>query len=119
MSQQDSGLDPTRHLLSAEDHDGAARRPIPLEEEAGDLRRIVAARLADEAGIDNDFRSGVVGMSKGRALAMAALLDEFAARLRPRSEEHTFELQSPVHLVCRLLLEKKNRTTNSKSLPQT
>src|SRR6266581_7704415 len=26
----------------------------------------------------------------------------------PRSEEHTSELQSPVHLVCRLLLEKKN-----------
>src|SRR4051794_41560762 len=25
-----------------------------------------------------------------------------------RSEEHTSELQSPVHLVCRLLLEKKN-----------
>src|SRR5690348_17688590 len=29
-----------------------------------------------------------------------------------RSEEHTSELQSPVHLVCRLLLEKK-KTTNS------
>src|SRR5690348_18212080 len=27
---------------------------------------------------------------------------------RSRSEEHTSELQSPVHLVCRLLLEKKN-----------
>src|SRR5690348_17897476 len=27
--------------------------------------------------------------------------------LRGRSEEHTSELQSPVHLVCRLLLEKK------------
>src|SRR5258708_20747666 len=27
----------------------------------------------------------------------------------PRSEEHTSELQSPDHLVCRLLLEKKNR----------
>src|SRR5438552_11800918 len=27
--------------------------------------------------------------------------------LRPRSEEHTSELQSPDHLVCRLLLEKK------------
>src|SRR5690348_17703471 len=26
-----------------------------------------------------------------------------------RSEEHTSELQSPVHLVCRLLLEKKTR----------
>src|SRR5690348_17978651 len=28
-------------------------------------------------------------------------------RQRLRSEEHTSELQSPVHLVCRLLLEKK------------
>src|SRR5258708_20142435 len=28
----------------------------------------------------------------------------------PRSEEHTSELQSPDHLVCRLLLEKKNNT---------
>src|SRR5258708_14093582 len=27
-----------------------------------------------------------------------------------RSEEHTSELQSPDHLVCRLLLEKKNHT---------
>src|SRR5207244_11987552 len=27
----------------------------------------------------------------------------------PRSEEHTSELQSPDHLVCRLLLEKKKR----------
>src|SRR5690348_18167720 len=30
----------------------------------------------------------------------------------PRSEEHTSELQSPVHLVCRLLLEKKKKTNN-------
>src|SRR5690348_12375167 len=28
---------------------------------------------------------------------------------RGRSEEHTSELQSPVHLVCRLLLEKKKK----------
>src|SRR2546429_6390653 len=28
---------------------------------------------------------------------------------RERSEEHTSELQSRLHLVCRLLLEKKNR----------
>src|SRR5438876_5900617 len=31
-----------------------------------------------------------------------------------RSEEHTSELQSPVHLVCRLLLEKKKNTPSSK-----
>src|SRR5689334_24374030 len=29
-----------------------------------------------------------------------------------RSEEHTSELQSQFHLVCRLLLEKKNHTKN-------
>src|SRR6267154_5285327 len=34
------------------------------------------------------------------------LRESCAARVR--SEEHTSELQSPVHLVCRLLLEKKN-----------
>src|SRR5438876_8633374 len=30
-----------------------------------------------------------------------------------RSEEHTSELQSPVHLVCRLLLEKKKKNRKS------
>src|SRR5690348_3777618 len=30
-----------------------------------------------------------------------------------RSEEHTSELQSPVHLVCRLLLEKKKNKNNT------
>src|SRR5437899_10035396 len=33
----------------------------------------------------------------------------------PRSEEHTSELQSLRHLVCRLLLEKKKNTNNRKS----
>src|SRR5207244_11959566 len=32
---------------------------------------------------------------------------------RPRSEEHTSELQSPDHLVCRLLLEKKKQDKNA------
>src|SRR2546422_2533227 len=31
-----------------------------------------------------------------------------------RSEEHTSELQSRLHLVCRLLLEKKKRKTDSR-----
>src|SRR2546423_11973603 len=31
---------------------------------------------------------------------------------RSRSEEHTSELQSLAYLVCRLLLEKKNRTSH-------
>src|SRR5689334_23977638 len=38
-------------------------------------------------------------------------LGRFILSLRPagRSEEHTSELQSQFHLVCRLLLEKKNK----------
>src|SRR5258708_21192242 len=42
------------------------------------------------------------------------------ARHRPcprRSEEHTSELQSPDHLVCRLLLEKKKITPPSLKIP--
>src|SRR5215813_14385145 len=34
---------------------------------------------------------------------------------RPRSEEHTSELQSRPHLVCRLLLEKKKKKTKKKT----
>src|SRR5258708_17677387 len=33
---------------------------------------------------------------------------------KSRSEEHTSELQSPDHLVCRLLLEKKKKKTKSR-----
>src|SRR5258708_29735797 len=35
-----------------------------------------------------------------------------------RSEEHTSELQSPDHLVCRLLLEKKKKNTATPATPQ-
>src|SRR5689334_24809883 len=38
----------------------------------------------------------------------AALQREFETNSK-RSEEHTSELQSQFHLVCRLLLEKKNK----------
>src|SRR2546422_6231025 len=36
----------------------------------------------------------------------------------PRSEEHTSELQSRLHLVCRLLLEKKKNITKHLSVSQ-
>src|SRR5690348_17639505 len=39
---------------------------------------------------------------------LAAEAFAHTAAYEARSEEHTSELQSPVHLVCRLLLEKKN-----------
>src|SRR5258708_29617301 len=65
------------------------------------------------------FRSGVPKTLDNRALAVW-VADNGSWRLialqsgmvppAARSEEHTSELQSPDHLVCRLLLEKKKNS---------
>src|SRR5256885_2840136 len=47
----------------------------------------------------------------------AYAVNETTARLQERSEEHTSELQSPCNLVCRLLLEKKNKDHKRVILP--
>src|SRR5690348_17792511 len=55
----------------------------------------------------------VVRVARGRLNTLAgsdAAIGTIGASLPVRSEEHTSELQSPVHLVCRLLLEKKKKT---------
>src|SRR5690606_41787650 len=49
----------------------------------------------------------VHGDRSQRTHALRSELERFAAKLR--SEEHTSELQSRENIVCRLLLEKKNR----------
>src|SRR3989449_6277572 len=53
--------------------------------------------LSIEQAMNVAFLPGIVG----RSLAMPDI---------HRSEEHTSELQSRLHLVCRLLLEKKKKT---------
>src|SRR5689334_24111532 len=61
-----------------------------------------AADLDDEGGIDvaGDLAERLADVGHGRGEALAKRGDV-------RSEEHTSELQSQFHLVCRLLLEKK------------
>src|SRR2546429_6784201 len=59
--------------------------------------------------------SGAGARQAPRQWAKSATLPRFGIRSRPpsvweRSEEHTSELQSRLHLVCRLLLEKKKNT---------
>src|SRR2546422_7727191 len=68
-------------------------------------------------------RRGRLGRSGGAEVAqrLGRVLDPFL-RVRPlgrmgRSEEHTSELQSRLHLVCRLLLEKKKSTTPAAETP--
>src|SRR2546429_1442868 len=53
------------------------------------------------------------GLSRTTLRACSARVTTLASR----SEEHTSELQSRLHLVCRLLLEKKKQTRCSNSSP--
>src|SRR2546422_3079515 len=67
--------------------------------------REVAGRVLPDAA-----RRGQ-GQGLRRLLHLEPLLDVLLDLLE-RSEEHTSELQSRLHLVCRLLLEKKKKQTN-------
>src|SRR5690348_17552972 len=63
--------------------------------------------MASSSAVRNkvmDF--GCVLLPVGRAVETFSKASIFVSRCR--SEEHTSELQSPVHLVCRFLLENKN-----------
>src|SRR5438876_3001205 len=61
-------------------------------------------------------RSVLVQFAYVRAGLAGRCIDEVRRALKEfRSEEHTSELQSPVHLVCRLLLEKKKQTKAQQS----
>src|SRR5258708_11019521 len=66
---------------------------------------IIRNRMKIEAAV----RNARISQNPGRVRKFRLLLLAFekCARCARRSEEHTSELQSPDHLVCRLLLEKK------------
>src|SRR5438552_17746870 len=64
-------------------------------------------------GVHRDLHSFPTRRSSDLGVREFSMRDDFIAQRSfrsecERSEEHTSELQSPDHLVCRLLLEKKN-----------
>src|SRR2546422_4418256 len=66
---------------------------------------------------DTSGRAGPPGL--GRAApprSRARARPRWCGGPTPRSEEHTSELQSRLHLVCRLLLEKKNKSDNPRAI---
>src|SRR2546430_11323933 len=67
---------------------------------------VVAADSADAAGDE-------VRVARVLSFHEDAVTTEDRRGRPARSEEHTSELQSQSNLVCRLLLEKKKRTTQS------
>src|SRR5256884_2847467 len=64
----------------------------------------------EDRGDKLPHESGVIHDENSDALAHA-IAPSGVARESRRSEEHTSELQSRLHLVCRLLLEKKKTTS--------
>src|SRR5437764_9995880 len=78
------------------------------------FRSPLPALAADPSITSQVFQSGHIIVLSGLACGGVALA--IAAGLwaldEQRSEEHTSELQSPMYLVCRLLLEKKKTYTN-------
>src|SRR5258708_14452718 len=75
------------------------------------ILRSTPARMTDPAVGASTCASGsqVCSGKSGTLMAKDAHVEA------PRSEEHTSELQSPDHLVCRLLLEKKKKTNRHRS----
>src|SRR5690348_17807740 len=70
--------------------------------------------LRDKTPVDAHTLFQIASNTKAfTTAALAILADEgklsWDDPVTKRSEEHTSELQSPVHLVCRLLLEKKKK----------
>src|SRR2546422_4943010 len=72
----------------------------------------------------NRSNARIIGISqvrprKKRSVTGSVFMSAKANRARnSRSEEHTSELQSRLHLVCRLLLEKKKKKQKQKSTQQ-
>src|SRR5258705_11946392 len=75
---------------------------------------IYTLSLHDALPICND--SGLMHVAAGVGRPVVALYGSSSPEHTPRSEEHTSELQSLRHLVCRLLLEKKKKHCNPRQL---
>src|SRR2546422_7522177 len=78
--------------------------PISVGALRGRPRRLRLAEQLYELPLRQLDQRGV-----GAAVPKRCITREAAAPLGARSEEHTSELQSRLHLVCRLLLEKKKQ----------
>src|SRR5438094_2148925 len=72
------------------------------------VRAFVAEKLPVLRKFDTAVIANVFGYSMEDYVEVIRVLEN--AEGLARSEEHTSELQSPYDLVCRLLLEKKNKT---------
>src|SRR5205814_10487324 len=78
---------------------------------SGVIQKMMSVPLAGPDGIIGVLQISRKGATPGKAGADFNFSDlqKLLPKASSRSEEHTSELQSLRHLVCRLLLEKKNK----------
>src|SRR2546422_5374047 len=81
------------------------------------FRSVLSANLNDEIP-DKDSIARRLDLFENIAHGLLAIgvFAGLGRHLQKRSEEHTSELQSRLHLVCRLLLEKKKKTIHNQTL---
>src|SRR5690625_3478479 len=114
--------------MTAEDYAPGDGTMIMIDD-VHDLNLMIVTEAEGDQGIllgavaNRGFSDQSVSLSLGGDELFAGTLDAESTHLLeegepiivqnvPRSEEHTSELQSRGHLVCRLLLEKKNKAQN-------
>ena len=90
---------------------GVAEMPLPGGCAIGARPVDLHVRGLQTLGAEVTIESGVVhaAVPGNRRLQGAAIHLDYPSVGATRSEEHTSELQSLTNLVCRLLLEKKNK----------
>src|SRR5207253_4706043 len=92
-------------------------RPCILRTNSSSASRL-AGRSVHRSESKRTFASSATFSYAAVDCAFAVPHKSPSARARARSEEHTSELQSRGHLVCRLLLEKKKKSKNKKKTSQ-
>src|SRR5882724_1053203 len=98
---------------------------ILIVDDEADIRMLIGGVLRDEGYATRDAADTAQALAEiqarqptlvildiwlqGSGLEGIEILKQLRAEMPSRSEEHTSELQSLRHLVCRLLLEKKKK----------
>src|SRR2546425_3443372 len=113
-------MDPAANtpIIILKDVNGESMLPIWVGPFEANAIAVEIEKLATQRPMTHDLLKNIIwefGASV-RRVVITDLIDNTFLAVIERSEEHTSELQSLAYLVCRLLLEKKNKQHERNSL---
>src|SRR5258708_28439996 len=111
---RDAGVETMLNVGTGDPHSGTFERAVDLAERHEGIYAAVGVHPHDARLFDTAAEQKLLDLIKQspRVIAWGEIGLDYHYDNSPRelrSEEHTSELQSPDHLVCRLLLEKKKK----------